>query len=253
MIEGVDISKWQGALTDEIVLTMKAQGVRFAYVKASQGAASQDPQFANNVGCLQRGGVLVGAYHFVTNDDANNQYANFVSTMGGFAWDLPPALDCEAFQEASREVRSVRDTAYGLSYPSQAIVGSMAAKLAIWMSGQASLNAFTQPAIYTNCASGNRIFTQSAFSKYPLWVANWGATSPCIPAMWKGKAYYIWQDYVIKDASDYGLINTALDHDQWGSLYPFPEDEPEPPPPGDTIEVTIKQDGKIYQGTLEAV
>lgn len=290
-IVGVDLSHWQGKLNDAAAQKMLRQNVRFAWVKASQGASWQDDCFANNAGVLQRNGILTGAYHFVTTDDAVSQYANFVQTMGSYAWDLPPALDCEAYTAVGVNVYAIREletfeaawisfslaavadgfranvlpgedtyaiwSTYGVSYPSQATADAIGRNLAAWMAKQPSLKAFTQPAIYTNQSSGNRIFTSSAMSKYPLWVANWNTAGkpplekPNVPAIWKGLGYLAWQDGVIKDASDYG-INGALDHNVWGTLMPFPEDgEPEPEPTGE-IHVTLKYpNGIVYSGKLQ--
>jgi hypothetical protein len=134
------------------------------------------------------------------------------------------------------------------------------------MADQPALKSYKYPAIYTNQGSGNRIFKTASMSRYPLWVANWHSpnkpplTEPALPAVWKGKLWYIWQDSII-DGAPYG-INGQVDHDIWGSLFPFPGDEPEPPPPppdGSTLKVNELEietpDGKIVhlRGTLERV
>lgn len=295
-ILGIDISKWQSELSDSTVANMVQAGIQFAYVKASQGAASQDVRFEHNVMVLQASGVLVGAYHFVTNDNASQQYDNFLAQLSKFpVWGLPPALDCEAYTSGGmdglayslRELQTfwqandefvreliecegvfkyaispdgktvgVYDTS-ALSYPSQAIVDAMGIKLTAWMDTQPSLEDYAFPSIYTNQSSGNKIFTSATMSRYLLWIANWNSpgkpplVAPNKPAVWKDTPHYVWQ-YAVQDGNDFGDPGTQYDRDRWGPLLPFPG-TPEPPPPDeDTIEVTIKQNGKVYAGTLEA-
>lgn len=257
-ILGIDISKWQSELSDATVANMVQAGIQFAYVKASQGAASQDIRYEHNVMVLMAAGMAVGAYHFVTNDRADLQYNNFLAQLSKFpTWQLPPALDCEAYTQTSGRLEmSVRDVAYGLSYPSQAVVDAMGRSLTQWMTTQPDLVDFVYPSIYTNASSGNKIFTSSTMSRYLLWIANWNSpgkpplVTPNKPAVWRDTPHYVWQ-YAVQDGADFGDAGTQYDRDRWGPLLPFPGDEP-PPPDEDVIEVTIKQDGKIYAGTLEA-
>jgi len=288
-IQGLDFSHWQGKLTIEGVGRMIGAGVRYLYVKATQGAGYIDDAFEHNVMMLQNTGLALGAYHFVTNEDAGKQWANFKKQLVKFTWQLPPALDCEAFTSVVGEIYSVRElqmypttlaavtiardimgiddgrlkavvspdgdtlgvyTSYALSYPSEAIIDAIGRQATIWMATQPTLKDYVYPAIYTNCGSGNKIFKTKAMARYLLWVANWNVDAPCIPNVWKGVPYYIWQDYVERDGTIYGLPpNTPVDHDVWGPLLPFPS-EPTPPPVND-YEMTLKQNGTIYAGTLE--
>ena len=132
----------------------------------------------------------------------------------------------------------------------------MGRSLTQWMTTQPSLVDFVYPSVYTNASSGNKIFTSATMSRYLLWVANWNSpgkpplATPSKPAVWRDTPHYVWQ-YAVQDGSDFGDPGTQYDRDRWGTLMPFPGDEP-PPPDDDVIEVTIKQDGKIYTGTLEA-
>ena len=284
-IKGIDISKWQGELSDSTVIRMIQAGIKFAYVKASQGSGSQDLHFEHNAMVLLASGMKVGAYHFVTNDRADMQYDNFLGQLGKFTWGLPPALDCEAYTSVGTNLFSEselmtypgifsfsdskisvspsgnmigRYSVYGLAYPTQAVVDAIGIKLTAWMNAQPSLQDFGWPVIYTNASSGNRIFTSQTMSRYLLWVANWNAANkpplvtPSKPAVWKNTPHFIWQ-YAVEYGTDFGDPGTQYDRDRWGPLMPFPDDEPEPPPPDEhSIEMTIKKSGKVYSGILEA-
>ena len=254
-IQGLDISHWQGKLSIEAVGRMIGAGIRFVYVKATQGLGYIDDCFENNVMMLQNTGIQIGAYHFVTNDDAGKQWKNFKAQLDKFTWQLPPALDCEAYTPQGMFAPGeavASDTVLGLTYPAETIIDAIGRQVTIWMASQPTLKGYVYPVVYTNCGSGNIIFKTAVMKRYLLWVANWNVASPCIPKVWKGKDYFIWQDYVERDGTKYGLPpNTPVDHDVWGSLLPFPGDEPTPPPPTDEIEMTLKQAGIIYAGKLE--
>lgn len=93
MYRGLDVSHYDGEIDWARVA---AAGIRFAYLKATQGAYGQDPSFAVHLaGCIQHG-VLHGAYHYLTpGDPAAAQAHNFVSRLGGKVGQLPPAVDIE--------------------------------------------------------------------------------------------------------------------------------------------------------------
>ena len=58
---GVDVSHYQSEIDWPAVA---AAGVRFAYVKATEGATFLDPRFLDNVAKARDAGITVGAYHF---------------------------------------------------------------------------------------------------------------------------------------------------------------------------------------------
>ncbi|MHB8994559.1 MAG: glycoside hydrolase family 25 protein [Armatimonadota bacterium] len=95
-ILGIDI--YHGNGTHNWPALYKA-GVRFAYVKLSQGASLKDPRGVSNVAAARAAGVIVGAYHYFSPaSNAGAQYENFkeqVALCGGFDGMLPPALDVE--------------------------------------------------------------------------------------------------------------------------------------------------------------
>jgi len=285
-IVGLDISKWQGKITPATVAAMVGQGVRFCYVKVSQDISHEDPQWRNSVPLLQAGGILVGPYHFVTNSRYDLQWGWFGSLIDQTDWDLIPLLDCEAYTSVGGSVYSFREIntfpkakmefmgaalsadlqikiysapaggvivspIFALSYPTQAIVDGMGRSITAWMTTRPKLAPYLYPSIYTNASSGNKIFTSASMSRYPLDVANWGVTIPNKPAVWKNTPYYAWQDGVVA-GQPYG-IDGKVDHQQWGLLFDFPGDEPEPPPPPEQNYIDlagVDQNGNKWAGRL---
>src|SRR3954469_13436131 len=59
---GVDVSSYQGASINWV--TAKANGISFAWAKATEGLTVDDADFTINMANAKAAGVLIGAYHF---------------------------------------------------------------------------------------------------------------------------------------------------------------------------------------------
>jgi lysozyme len=93
MAQGIDVSKWQQQIDWAAV---RAGGISFAYIKATQGLAHIDPLFGENWRNSQAAGVPRGAYLFFNaNDDPRGQAQHLARTLQGIPGELPPALDVE--------------------------------------------------------------------------------------------------------------------------------------------------------------
>ena len=94
---GVDLSHWQASVDGK---ALAAGGVRFAYLKATQGAGGVDRTFAKRRQELRAAGIPVGAYAFAVpvKDSPEATAAHLVATVGPLApGELVPALDLEAY------------------------------------------------------------------------------------------------------------------------------------------------------------
>ncbi|MFZ1960088.1 MAG: GH25 family lysozyme, partial [Methylovirgula sp.] len=60
-IHGIDVSKYQGDIDWN---TVRASGVKFAWIKATEGGDYVDEKFAQNWAEAKAAGVPRGAYHF---------------------------------------------------------------------------------------------------------------------------------------------------------------------------------------------
>lgn len=304
----IDQSHWQDKRTRERILKQIAAGVRGVYQKFTQGATYVDDTH-ESVLLYQEEDVATGPYHFVTTENADRQYQNFVTRMQNFAFLFPPALDCEGYsavggQDLSlNEIRKmviaepdpydtysgpnepmsyyaagnilltykgakvrnylrVADRArllpltvrilYGLTYPSEAVVDSIGRKLITWMESRSDFKGFTAPAIYTNYASGKKIFKSKVIgTRYGLWVAHWRVSKPLLPPVWEGQDYMLWQ-YDVVSGAPFGLTS-QLDVNRWGSKVPFPGVIVPPPPPPPTGKARVRvetSDGKVFEGDV---
>ena len=95
---GIDVSHWQGTINWNSV---RAAGIEFAWIKATEGTSYKDPQFNRNYPNAHAAGVIRGAYHFARPGASSGAVqANFFASNGG-AWSadnltLPGVLDLEA-------------------------------------------------------------------------------------------------------------------------------------------------------------
>jgi lysozyme len=90
---GVDVSHHQGRIDWS---RAAADGVSFAYIKATEGGDFTDPLFRENWKGAAEAGVARGAYHFFTLcTPARLQAEHFLRTLPPDPEMLPPAVDLE--------------------------------------------------------------------------------------------------------------------------------------------------------------
>jgi len=91
--QGIDVSHYQGRID---WAALPAQGVDFAYIKASEGGDLRDETFAANWAGARRAGIARGAYHYFTMcRPGAEQAANFIAAVPADPDALPPAIDVE--------------------------------------------------------------------------------------------------------------------------------------------------------------
>jgi GH25 family lysozyme M1 (1,4-beta-N-acetylmuramidase) len=95
-IHGIDVSHHQDEINWEMV---RKAGVRFAFIKASEGEEYVDPMFDLNMHGAVEAGVLPGSYHFfLPRYDPLAQARHYARTLQENAVDaptLPPCVDLE--------------------------------------------------------------------------------------------------------------------------------------------------------------
>jgi GH25 family lysozyme M1 (1,4-beta-N-acetylmuramidase) len=101
-LDGVDTSHHQGGRLD----LRKAQlaGLRFWYLKATDGETFVDPTYRKRVRQARKAGIPVGAYHFARPDggDAQKEAAHFLATAQIGLGDMVPMLDLEGHVKLDR-------------------------------------------------------------------------------------------------------------------------------------------------------
>ena len=172
--EGVDTSHYQHSPSLDWS-AVRNSGVRFAFLKATEGSSYTDPWFAADWAATKKVGIYHGAYHFARPSvgSAATQAKYFVSRIGTQTspGTLPPVLDLEATG--------------GLSS------GQLITWTQQWLTAVAQLTGRT-PMIYVSPAFWKyNLANSTAFHDYPLWIANYGVSQPTVPGGWP--TWTFWQ------------------------------------------------------------
>lgn len=187
---GIDVSRYQGTVDWTKV---KAAGVKYAFIKATEGRTWVDPMFARNWRELKEKGIPRGAYHFYRTDvPLQAQIDNFCNTVGSLeAGDLPPVLDVEVPSVWNHlSVKQRVDLCNG------------------WMRGvEAKLG--VKPIIYLSSSFATDVLKgDPSLAAYLLWVAHYTAQpNPRVPAPWS--TWTFWQ-YSESGTVD-GINDTKVD------------------------------------------
>jgi lysozyme len=202
MLEGIDISHWE---TVHDWPAVKRSGVRFVYLKATQGDKSVDRCFHKYRLACQTAGLPWGAYHFYDYRlNAGVQAGHFIATVGQGKTEtyrmLPPAIDLEPFtvwQDGERRV---------VELPSRLPLLS-ALKTLI----ETLQSAYGCCLLYTNPATLKRLAPLPDWlAATPLWIAHY--TSLHQPRIAPFKQWLFWQ---FSDAGEVPGIRSAVDKDRF--------------------------------------
>lgn len=92
-VHGIDAARFQGQMNWKRI---KREGVRFAWLKATEGGDLLDPEFKRNWRGAKRAGIPVGAYHFYYFcTDPETQAKWFIKNVPRLRGGMPPVLDLE--------------------------------------------------------------------------------------------------------------------------------------------------------------
>jgi lysozyme len=98
-VVGIDVSHHQGPIAWDRVA---ADGIGFAYIKATEGADFVDERFPENWSASAEAGLRRGAYHFFTLCSPGAAQAHhFLEVVPPDPDALPPAVDLELAQNCS--------------------------------------------------------------------------------------------------------------------------------------------------------
>jgi GH25 family lysozyme M1 (1,4-beta-N-acetylmuramidase) len=173
--EGIDVSHWQGWID---WVKVRNAGKSFVYAKATEGIGWKDASYDRNKSGAMGQGLKFGAYHFArpTNDPVR-EADWFVDTMGLKRGMLLPALDIEVTDGLGPTALTSWVKAW-----LQRVYNRTGAKAAI----------YTSPSFWRDKLSNSRWFADNGYRV--LWVANWGTSSPSVPADdWGGRSWTFWQ------------------------------------------------------------
>ena len=166
-LEGIDVSHHQSRINWDAVAS--SHPLRFAFVKATEGADFTDSLFCENWESLRRLGMQRGAYHFFhAYGCGEDQARHFLSTIEMQAGDLAPVLDLETTDGMPPE--------------------TMIEEARIWLQ-IVEEHLGVKPIIYSNQDFYEK-YLAGIFNNHPLWIAKYSAERP---ALLTGKTWDFWQ------------------------------------------------------------
>ncbi|WAX56027.1 FG-GAP-like repeat-containing protein [Jatrophihabitans cynanchi] len=186
-VAGIDIASYQHPGGAEIDWSSVAgAGVKFAYVKASEGTTYVNPYYSDDALGAKTAGMYVGAYAFGrpdTNDPV--EQADALLAAAPYRSDgrtLPPMIDLEGPYAG---ITGENDCWNLGSSAMRAWIGAFVNRL--------ETKTGVRPLLYTSTNWWNACTASSTqFARLPLNIASWGSTSPApLPAGWS--SYTVWQ------------------------------------------------------------
>jgi GH25 family lysozyme M1 (1,4-beta-N-acetylmuramidase) len=179
-LPGLDVSGWQGNVDWNAV---RANGARFAYVKATESTTYQNSYFTQQYVGSYNVGLVRGAYHFATpNTSSGAAQADYFASHGG-AWSadnqtLPGLLDIEYNPYGA--------TCYGLSQSAMvnwisSFINEYHARTSRWAV------IYTTTDWWTTCTGNSGAFRNND----PLFIARYSSSAGTLPGGWG--FYTFWQ------------------------------------------------------------
>ncbi len=196
-VKGIDVAWWTGSIDWPVV---HRQGIRFAYIRATEGESNIDNSFQEYWQAARKAGILVGAYHyFHPAQDPEKQAKNFLEQASKLLkqeGSLPPVLDIELTEEID--------------------INQMMENLRTWIK-IVEAETGRKPVIYTSPVFWNQIFGGDSYiqasqsappppllgAEYPLFVAYYSAAQdPPLPTGWSSWSFWQYSDAGVLDGME---------------------------------------------------
>jgi GH25 family lysozyme M1 (1,4-beta-N-acetylmuramidase) len=177
---GVDVASYQPGFD---WANAAANGIRFVYVKATEGMTYRNPRFAEQYNGSYNAGMIRGSYHFARPDQSGGsaQAGYFVQHGGGWSRDgrtLPGALDLENTANLDicydKTTSDMRTWIHDFVNRYHDLTGRWAV-------------IYTRPSWWNVCTGSDGSFASNS----PLWLAHPGSAPGPMPAGWG--TYSFWQ------------------------------------------------------------
>jgi GH25 family lysozyme M1 (1,4-beta-N-acetylmuramidase) len=174
MIFGIDVSKWQGIIEWNKVASA---GVKYTFVKATEGVGYVDPMLKSNVQGALAAGLKAGLYHFlrVDNPDPVAEAAHFIQTIRGMQYDWIVCDIEDAKGKSSADVVSYTRT---------------------WLQ-EVEQATGKRPIVYTYVSFANQ-YLKDSLAAWPLWIAHYNSQGPGSTA---------WADWICWQYTDSGTVD----------------------------------------------
>lgn len=188
-IQGIDVSNWQGYIDYSKV---KSDGIEIVYIKASEGTNIVDSYFKTNYDNAKENDLKIGFYHYLTArsvDEAKEEAEFFCSVISGTSPDCKLAMDFEEFGDLSK--KEINDISLAFLEKVEELTGK-------------------DVVIYSDEYNARNTFSSELAKKYPLWIAEYGVSSPTSTGNWSS-----WIGFQYTDTGRISGISTYTDRDDF--------------------------------------
>ncbi len=161
---GIDVSAYQGRINYSEV---RNAGIDVVYIKASEGDYLEDPEFRNNYNGAKSNGLNIGFYHFIrarSEEEAIKEAEFFSKVISGTEPNCRLAMDFEVFGDL--DTYEINNISRVFLQKTQELTGK-------------------EMVIYSNTYDARTIFSSELASMYPLWVAQYGVSTPSDNGKWE--------------------------------------------------------------------
>lgn len=236
---GIDVSVYQREID---YAKVKMAGIDIVYIKASEGRTLKDPYFEINYQNAKNNGLKVGFYHFIrarNEKEAVKEAEFFASVIEGKEPECRLAMDFEIFGSLTNEEINYIATVFLEKV--QELTGK-------------------EMVIYSNTYNARNIFSLELAQKYPLWVAQYGVSTPGDNGKWND-----WVGFQYSSMGRINGINGYVDLDKYtdGIFLSTEEVIPTPSDPneniGQMVTYTVKRGDTLtkialkYNTTVEEI
>ncbi|KAL1742292.1 glycoside hydrolase family 25 protein [Schizophyllum fasciatum] len=181
--QGIDVSGYQGTVD---WAKAKANGVTFAYIKATEGTTFKSSSFSSQYTGATSAGIIRGAYHFARPDTSGGaaQAKYFVANGGAWSGELA--------QDITTADNPYGSTCYGLS--ASAMVAWIQDFSDTYHSSTGRYPGtqliYTSTSWWTTCTGNSAAFAKNN----PLWVARYASAVGALPAGWTYHTFWQYAD-----------------------------------------------------------
>ncbi|MER7281243.1 GH25 family lysozyme [Dactylosporangium sp. NPDC000244] len=183
-VKGIDVSSHDHSVFRTIDWAgQAAQGVSFAYIKATESGNYVNPYFARDIADAKRAGLLAGAYTFAR-PDRGDPVGDANTFIDNAAW-VNDSKTLVPFVDLEWPYFSTVGACYNLDQTAmrawiQAFLDQVQARI-----GRKAM-IYTAATWWNQCVGGT-----TQFASYPLDIASWSGTTPKLPSGWSKWA--LWQ------------------------------------------------------------
>jgi lysozyme len=196
-IKIIDVSAHQEAIDWAAVA---ADGVKGAFIKASEGIGYRDMYVGRNVCVANAEGLKVGCYHYARPESGNSAIAeaeSFLAAIAGLPVSLPLVLDVED-KAAQLGADKLTEWAY------------------TWLT-EVQRRSGQRVMLYTG-ASFAKSYLGSKLAEFPLWVAHYGTETPMANSTWDKWAVFQYSESGSVDGIAGSVDMNEMDLDFWNEI-----------------------------------